>query len=122
GLNTGGMGAVSPVPFADKSFMDRVENDLVKPTINGFVKENIDYKGFVSIGLMNDNGIPKVIEYNVRMVDPETQVVFPRIESDFVALFDAVAKQKLKDFEFKISPKTAATVIVVSGGYPEDYE
>lgn len=122
GLNTGGMGAVSPVPFADKAFMERVENDIVKPTIDGFVKEKIDYKGFVFIGLMNNNGIPKVIEYNVRMGDPETEVVFPRIESDFVELFDAVAQQKLNDFEFKISDKTAATVIVVSGGYPEDYE
>lgn len=122
GLNTGGMGAVSPVPFADESFLKKVEEKIVVPTINGLKKENITYKGFIFIGLMNVNGEPYVIEYNVRMGDPETEVVLPRIESDLLELFVAVSKGKLKEKEIKISPKTALTLVLVSGGYPGDYE
>ena len=122
GLNTGGMGAISPVPFADESFLQKVEERIIKPTVQGFEKDNIDYKGFVFIGLMNVNGDPFVIEYNVRMGDPETEAVLPRIESDLLETFEAVANQKLNEVEFKLSDKTAATVIMVSGGYPEAYE
>lgn len=122
GLNTGGMGAVSPVPFADESFLKKVEERIVVPTINGLKKENITYKGFIFIGLMNVNGEPFVIEYNVRMGDPETEVVLPRIESDLLELFVAVSKGKLKEKEIKISPKTALTLVLVSGGYPGDYK
>jgi len=122
GLNTGGMGAISPVPFADESFLQKVEEKIIKPTVQGFEKDNIDYKGFVFIGLMNVNGDPFVIEYNVRMGDPETEAVLPRIESDLLETFEAVANQKLDEVEFKLSDKTAATVIMVSGGYPEAYE
>lgn len=122
GLNTGGMGAVSPVPFADETFLKKVEERIVVPTINGLKKENITYKGFIFIGLMNVNGEPFVIEYNVRMGDPETEVVLPRIESDLLELFVAVSKGKLKEKEIKITPKTALTLVLVSGGYPGDYE
>jgi phosphoribosylamine--glycine ligase len=122
GLNTGGMGAVSPVPFADENFLNKVEQQVVIPTINGLKKENIDYKGFVFIGLMNCGGEPWVIEYNCRMGDPETEVVLPRLESDLLELFIAVSKQELHKQEFKISSKTAVTVMCVSGGYPGDYE
>jgi phosphoribosylamine--glycine ligase len=122
GLNTGGMGAVSPVPFADEAFLKKVEERIVVPTINGLKKENITYKGFIFIGLMNVNGEPFVIEYNVRMGDPETEVVLPRIESDLLELFVAVSKGKLKEKEIKITPKTALTLVLVSGGYPGDYE
>ncbi len=122
GLNTGGMGAISPVPFADESFLQKVEERIIKPTVHGFEKDNIDYKGFVFIGLMNVNGDPFVIEYNVRMGDPETEAVLPRIESDLLETFEAVANQKLNEVEFKLSDKTAATIIMVSGGYPEAYE
>lgn len=122
GLNTGGMGAISPVPFADESFLQKVEERIIKPTVQGFEKDNIDYKGFVFIGLMNVNGDPFVIEYNVRMGDPETEAVLPRIESDLLETLEAVANQKLNEVEFKLSDKTAATVIMVSGGYPEAYE
>jgi phosphoribosylamine--glycine ligase len=122
GLNTGGMGAVSPVPFADKKFLKKVEEKIVVPTINGLKKENITYKGFIFIGLMNVNGEPYVIEYNVRMGDPETEVVLPRIESDLLELFVAVSQGKLKEKEILISPKTALTLVLVSGGYPGEYE
>lgn len=122
GLNTGGMGAISPVPFADENFLQKVEERIIKPTVQGFEKDNIDYKGFVFIGLMNVNGDPFVIEYNVRMGDPETEAVLPRIESDLLETFEAVANQKLSEVEFKLSDKTAATIIMVSGGYPESYE
>lgn len=122
GLNTGGMGAVSPVIFADEAFMQKVEELVVKPTVEGLLKENIDYKGFIFIGLMNSNGDPKVIEYNVRMGDPETEVVLPRIESDFVGLLHAIGTGTLSTYELKISPKYATTVMMVSGGYPGSYE
>lgn len=122
GLNTGGMGAISPVPFADENFLSKVEEQVVKPTIEGLKKENINYKGFIFIGLMNNNGNPFVIEYNVRMGDPETEVVIPRIESDLLDLFHGVATQTLHEKEIKINPQTATTVMLVSGGYPEAYE
>lgn len=121
GLNTGGMGAVSPVPFADEAFMLKIENEIVKPTVNGLHKEDIDYKGFIFIGLINVDGQPKVIEYNVRMGDPETEVVLPRIESDLLEAFVKLSQGKLNDITLTISPDTAATVMAVSGGYPEAY-
>ena len=122
GLNTGGMGAISPVPFADSSFMQKVEEQVVKPTIEGFKKEGFDYKGFVFIGLMNDNGNPSVVEYNVRMGDPETEVVIPRIKSDLVEMFRACGQGTLADYDLEIDERTATTVMLVSGGYPESYE
>ena len=122
GLNTGGMGAISPVPFADKILLDKIETRIVKPTINGFQKDGIDYKGFVFIGLINVKGEPIVIEYNVRMGDPETEVVIPRLKTDLVKLFQAVATEKLDEVVLEIDERTATTIMVVSGGYPEDYE
>jgi len=122
GLNTGGMGAISPVHFADEAFLQKVEERIVKPTIEGLQKDGIDYRGFIFIGLMNLNGDPSVIEYNVRMGDPETEVVIPRIESDLFDLFEGVANQTLHKKSFTINPKTATTVMLVSGGYPESYE
>ena len=122
GLNTGGMGAISPVPFADAAFLNKVEELVVKPTIIGLQKDGIDYRGFIFIGLMNDNGNPSVVEYNVRMGDPETEVVLPRIESDLFDLFEGVANQNLDEKSFEVTPKTATTVMLVAGGYPEAYE
>lgn len=122
GLNTGGMGAVSPVPFADEPYLKKVEQRVVIPTIEGLKKDNIPYCGFIFIGLMNDNGDPKVIEYNVRMGDPETEVVLPRIKSDLLELFVAVGKKQLASVKVEIDPRTATTVMMVAGGYPGDYE
>ena len=122
GLNTGGMGAISPVPFADSAFMKKIENRIIIPTIEGLRKEGISYVGFVFIGLIKVGEDPFVIEYNVRMGDPETEVVIPLIESDFAELLSAVARQELGQAELKIRNEAAATVMMVSGGYPEKYE
>lgn len=122
GLNTGGMGAISPVIFADKDFMKKVEEQVVKPTVEGIKAEGMDYCGFIFIGLMNNAGNPSVIEYNVRMGDPETEVVMPRIKSDLVELLVAAAKGGLAKEKIEIEPFTASTVMLVAGGYPEAYE
>ena len=122
GPNTGGMGAVSPVVFADTAFMNKIEELIVKPTILGLNKERIDYKGFIFAGIMNVGGNPYVIEYNARMGDPETQAVMPRIKSDFVELLVATAKGKLKDKKIEIYDHFTVTVALVSGGYPGEYE
>jgi phosphoribosylamine---glycine ligase len=122
GLNTGGMGAVSPVHFADAEFLRKVEENIVKPSILGIEKEGINFKGFLFIGLMNVNGEPFVIEYNVRMGDPETEAVLPRIKSDFVELLQGIATGKLHEYSLEISSKFATTVVMVAGGYPGDYK
>ncbi|MBC7893375.1 MAG: phosphoribosylamine--glycine ligase, partial [Sphingobacteriaceae bacterium] len=121
GPNTGGMGAVSPVPFADTEFMAKVEERVVKPTLTGLTAEGIRYIGFIFIGLMNSDGEPWVIEYNARMGDPETEAVLPRVESDWVELLLAAAEGRLDEQELKISEKIAVTTVLVSGGYPGDY-
>lgn len=122
GLNTGGMGAVSPVPFADAEFLEKIETRIVKPTIQGLKNDNIEYKGFVFIGLIKVGNDPYVIEYNVRMGDPETEVVIPRIKSDLVKAFMALSTGKLEETAFEIDERSVATIMLVSGGYPEDYE
>lgn len=122
GKNTGGMGAISPVPFADASFLEKVKQRIIIPTIEGLKKDKLDYCGFIFVGLMNCNGEPKVIEYNVRMGDPETEVVMPRIKTDFVELLVAMGKQTLGQTDIEFDERAAATVMLVSGGYPDGYE
>jgi len=122
GLNTGGMGAISPVPFADVEFMEKIHQQVVKPTVEGLKKDKLPYKGFIFIGLIKVGEEPKVIEYNVRLGDPETEVVIPRIKNDLVEVFQAVANESLDDIELDIDDRTASTVMLVSGGYPESYE
>ena len=122
GLNTGGMGAISPVPFLDDEFLSKIENKIIKPTIEGIINEKMQYMGFVFIGLIKVKEEPYVIEYNVRMGDPETEVVFPRIKNDIVELLDSLGTPKFDNIPLEINPNHSATVILVSGGYPEDYE
>ncbi|MBB2954599.1 MULTISPECIES: phosphoribosylamine--glycine ligase [Sphingobacterium] len=122
GLNTGGMGSISPVPFADEAFISKVEERIIKPTVEGLKKDSIPYKGFIFIGLMNVDGEPLVIEYNVRMGDPETESVLPRIESDLIDLLEGVAQGNLETRSYTVTPKTAVTVMLVAGGYPGNYE
>ena len=122
GLNTGGMGAVSPVPFFDKALRERTVREIIEPTIQGLVKDNLPYQGFVFFGLINTTKGPKVIEYNVRMGDPETEVVIPRLETDIIDLFIAMHNGTLDEVSVAVNPQTAATVMAVSGGYPGSYE
>ncbi|MHA6246747.1 phosphoribosylamine--glycine ligase [Pontibacter sp. CAU 1760] len=122
GLNTGGMGAISPVPFVDDVFMQKVKERVIEPTLRGMQQDEMDYTGFLFIGLMNVNGDPYVIEYNVRLGDPETEAILPRIKSDLFELFRALHDHKLGEFQLEIDPRTATTVFLVSGGYPEGYE
>ena len=122
GLNTGGMGAVSPVPFATQTFLDRIEDEVVKPTVEGLKKDNLPYVGFIFIGLIKVGDDPKVIEYNVRMGDPETEVVLPRLKTDLVEIFQAMTNQTLSDVSIDIDERAATTIMLVSGGYPEAYE
>ena len=122
GLNTGGMGSVSPVPFANEAFLAEIKETIIEPTVKGLAKDNIDYTGFIFFGLIKVGEKPYVIEYNCRMGDPETESVIPRIESDLVELFKAAAEKNLGNYKLKISPKNAATVMLVAGGYPGDYD
>ncbi len=122
GLNTGGMGAISPVPFVTEEFLEKVHKRIIKPTIEGLRKDQLPYKGFIFIGLIKVGDDPFVIEYNVRLGDPETEVVIPRVKNDLVELFDAVAKGKLNSIELEIDERAATTVMLVSGGYPQAYK
>jgi phosphoribosylamine--glycine ligase len=121
GLNTGGMGSVSPVPFADKQFMNKVEERVIRPTVQGLISEGVDYKGFIFAGLMNVKGDPYIIEYNVRLGDPETETILPRISSDFLVTLMAVSKGELENTKLTFDSRSAACVMLVSGGYPGDY-
>ena len=122
GLNTGGMGAISPVPFADEAFLKKIDEQIVLPTVNGLHKDGLPYCGFIFIGLIKVDDRPMVIEYNVRMGDPETEVVLPRIKNDWVELMQATATGRLNEIDLVVDPRSAATVMLVSGGYPEAYE
>lgn len=122
GLNTGGMGAISPVPFCDKTFLDKIENQIIIPTIKGLKADNIVYKGFIFFGIINVKGEPFVIEYNCRMGDPETEVVMPRLKSDILDLFEGVATNTLSECDVQFEDRSACTVMMVSGGYPDKYE
>ena len=122
GLNTGGMGAISPVPFADSNLLTKIENRIVKPTVEGLLKDKLPYKGFIFIGLIVVDNEPMVIEYNVRMGDPETEAVLPRLKTDLVEIFKAIDNETLNEIEIEIDPQTAVTVMIVSGGYPEAYD
>ena len=122
GLNTGGMGAISPVPFADEVLLKKIEDRIVKPTVDGLTKDQLPYKGFIFIGLIVVDSEPIVIEYNVRMGDQETEAVLPRVKTDLVEIFQAIDKQCLNEIDIEIDPQTAVTVMLVSGGYPEAYE
>ena len=122
GLNTGGMGAISPVPFANREFLDKVENQIIIPTVKGLRKEGIEYSGFIFFGLMSVKGDPYVIEYNCRLGDPETEVIMPRLKSDILEIFDGIATNTLTERDVEIDLLSAASVMMVSGGYPENYE
>lgn len=122
GPNTGGMGAISPVPFADQALMKKIEEKVIKPTVNGLQKEGLEYRGFIFFGLMIENGEPYMIEYNCRLGDPETEVVIPRLKNDLVELMKAAADQKLDTIKIETDPRTACTIVAVSGGYPGEYE
>ena len=122
GLNTGGMGAISPVPFADEVLLKKIEDRIVKPTVDGLAKDQLPYKGFIFIGLIVVDNEPIVIEYNVRMGDPETEAVLPRLKTDLVEIFQAIDNQSLNEVDVEIDSQTAITVVLVSGGYPEAYE
>ena len=122
GLNTGGMGAVSPVPFADGDFLEKIKNKVIKPTIEGLQKDGIDYQGFIFFGLIKVKDEPYVIEYNVRLGDPETEVIIPRLKTDLLEIFEAASSKKLNEIKVEFEERSATTVMLVSGGYPEDYE